>query len=131
MRILQQPRPGALCLEKCVENGVPPGPLLGQLKNGIDITLPNGKKIFANDVKAPDDPGPIFIIIDIPSTEFIPSLNDLKNVFAKYQGTAEEESACLVVHFTPQSVMETSVYQQFMGRFSKYTKHLILNASNK
>lgn len=56
-----QPRPGALSLEKCVEHGVPPGPLLGKLKIGEDITLESGVVVQSVDVREPDDPGPIFI----------------------------------------------------------------------
>lgn len=56
-----QPRPGALNLRKCVEMGVPPGPLLGKLKNGEVITLPNGTTVCSKDVCEPDDPGPTFI----------------------------------------------------------------------
>lgn len=56
-----QPRPGALNLSKCVEMGVPPGPLLGKIKGGEDITLPNGKTVSSKDVCEPDDPGPLFI----------------------------------------------------------------------
>uniref|UniRef100_A0A1B0CS85 ribonuclease Z n=1 Tax=Lutzomyia longipalpis TaxID=7200 RepID=A0A1B0CS85_LUTLO len=56
-----KPRPGVLSLEKCVDRGVPPGPLLGQLKNGIDVTLPNGVLVKADEVRGPDDKGPLFI----------------------------------------------------------------------
>lgn len=56
-----QPRPGTLILEKCVEYGVPPGPLLGKLKSGEDITLPSGVLVKAADVREPNDPGPVFI----------------------------------------------------------------------
>lgn len=56
-----QPRPGALSLEKCVEKGVPPGPLLGQLKNGNDVTLENGTVVKADDVRGISDPGPVFM----------------------------------------------------------------------
>lgn len=55
------PRPGALNLEACVERGVPPGPLLGRLKAGKDITLPDGRIVKSSDVTSPDDPGPVFI----------------------------------------------------------------------
>lgn len=56
-----QPRPGALDLDKCVKQGVPPGPLLGKLKNGEDVTLTNGTVVKSCDVCEPDDPGPLFI----------------------------------------------------------------------
>lgn len=56
-----QPRAGALSLDKCVKMGVPPGPLLGRLKGGEDITLPNGVVVKSSDVCEPDEPGPVFI----------------------------------------------------------------------
>lgn len=56
-----QPRPGALSLDKCVKYGVPPGPLLGELKSGQDVTLKSGVVVKAKDVCEPDDPGPVFI----------------------------------------------------------------------
>lgn len=56
-----QPRPGALNLEKCVDFGVPPGPLLGRLKNGEEVTLQSGAVVKPSDVCEPDDPGPVFI----------------------------------------------------------------------
>lgn len=54
-------RPGTLLLERCVEKGVPPGPLLGRLKSGQDVTLENGTVVKSSDVCSPDDPGPVFI----------------------------------------------------------------------
>lgn len=56
-----KPRPGALSLEKCLQLGVPKGPLLGKLKNGETVTLENGTIVYPSDVKEPDDPGPIFL----------------------------------------------------------------------
>lgn len=56
-----QSRPGTLCLEKCMEKGVTPGPLLGQLKAGSDITLPDGTVVLSKDVCSPPTPGPTFI----------------------------------------------------------------------
>lgn len=56
-----KPKLGMLNLTRCVERGVPPGPLLGKLKNGEDVTLPDGTIVYANDVRDPDDPGPVFL----------------------------------------------------------------------
>jgi len=55
------PRAGTLRLEKCLEKGVKPGPLLGQLKAGIDITLSDGTIVLSKDVCSPATPGPTFI----------------------------------------------------------------------
>lgn len=55
------PRAGTLSLEKCVEKGVKPGPLFGQLKAGRDITLPDGTVVLSKDVCSPTTPGPVFL----------------------------------------------------------------------
>lgn len=56
-----QEKPGALSLEKCVQLGVPPGPLLGKLKAGEEVVLENGRVIKPEEVCEPNDLGPIFI----------------------------------------------------------------------
>lgn len=56
-----KPKLGTLSLERCVDKGVPPGPLLGKLKNGEDIILANGETVLAADVRDPDDPGPVIL----------------------------------------------------------------------
>jgi ribonuclease Z len=52
---------GTLLLDKCVDLGVPKGPLLGKLKNNIPVTLEDGRVIDPRDVRSPDDPGKSFI----------------------------------------------------------------------
>lgn len=56
-----KPKLGHLNLEACVEKNIPPGPLLGRLKAGEDVTLPDGTLVRAKDVKSPDEPGAVFI----------------------------------------------------------------------
>ncbi len=56
-RIEQKPLPGALQFEKAINLGVPKGPLLGQLKNGLDVTLEDGTIIRSDDVTEPPKEG--------------------------------------------------------------------------
>lgn len=130
---MQQPRAGTLDLLKCVEKGVPPGPLLGELKNGKSVKLPDGTVVHTKDVCSANDPGPIFILLDIPSVEFLDSFKEKEQMFAAHQETAtsEDEIASLVVHFSPQNVIDDPVYQNFMRKFAKSTKHLVVNETNK
>lgn len=37
------------------------GPLLGILKNGEDVQLPDGNVVYSKDVTFPDEIGPVFI----------------------------------------------------------------------
>lgn len=126
-----QPRPGALDLEKCVKKGVPPGPLLGKLKSGESVVLANGNVVESKDVRDPDDPGPVFIVVDCPTEEYLNSLMENEE-FAKHQATAtiNEDLALVVVHFSPKHVMENEKYKAWIERFSLSTQHLVINDYN-
>lgn len=125
-------RPGALSLEKCLELGVPKGPLLGKLKNGEIITLDNGNVVNPADVCDPDDPGPIFIVLDIPSVDYLDCLQNAE-LIQKLQSEklTADEIPVLVLHFSPESVMRSTQYQEFISKFSSTTQHLILNECNR
>lgn len=125
-----KPRPGPLNLEKCVEHGVPPGPLLGLLKNGIDVTLENGTLVKSADVSEANENPLSFIFLDIPSVEFLGNLekhNDLL-VNAKINPDNTPELA-LVIHFAPIEVLNNNVYKTFLEKFAPSTQHIFLNSS--
>ncbi|XP_055639990.1 ribonuclease Z, mitochondrial [Toxorhynchites rutilus septentrionalis] len=124
---------GQLSLEKCVDRGVPPGPLLGQLKNGNDVTLPNGSVVKSSDVRGPNDPGPVFIFLDIPCEAYLKDLEEKNSHFEPYQSTASEDSnqAMYVLHFSTLEVMRTAEYKKFMDKFSPSTRHIALNEINR
>ncbi|XP_071519482.1 ribonuclease Z, mitochondrial-like [Panulirus ornatus] len=125
------PKAGALQLEKCVRAGVPPGPLLGELKRGQDVTLPNGTVVKAANVTGPDDPGPVFIVIEAPTEAYLDALLENPS-FTKYQstGTCEGDLAEVVVHFSPSKVIADSRYQEWMARFSLSTNHIFINGAS-
>lgn len=55
------PRRGKLIIDKCINYGIPPGPLLDMLKHGKDITKPDGTVVRSKDVVQPDTPKTTFI----------------------------------------------------------------------
>lgn len=55
------PRRGKLLINKCIDFGVPPGPLLEMLKNGMDVTKPDGTIVRSKDVVQPDSSKTTFI----------------------------------------------------------------------
>ncbi|XP_054731116.1 ribonuclease Z, mitochondrial [Anastrepha obliqua] len=122
-----KPRPGALNLVKCVERGVPPGPLLGQLKNGCDVKLPDGTIVYSKDVSEPSETALSFVFLDIPSEEYLPALQARADLFRTLQQESENEVA-LVVHFTPAHLRENNCYRSFMENFTPRTQHLYLNS---
>ncbi|CAF4900678.1 unnamed protein product [Pieris macdunnoughi] len=121
-------RLGTLDLEKCVEMGVKPGPLLGQLKCGQDVVLPDGTLVMSKDVKTPDDPGPVFIVLELPDIKWLK-----EDEFAAHfdNGTNPSENIpTVIVHYTPPHVFHHPKYQAFMSLFGTNTQHLILNGQN-
>ncbi|XP_077300737.1 ribonuclease Z [Arctopsyche grandis] len=124
---------GTLDLQKCVSKGVKPGPMLGLLKSGQNVTLPDGTVINANDVKTPDEPGALFIVIDIPSVEYLDNLLESED-FKMHQEktlTNPKDIPDVIVHFTPDDILKTEKYQSFMDSFSASTNHLLINEGNE
>ncbi|KYN43501.1 Ribonuclease Z, mitochondrial [Trachymyrmex septentrionalis] len=126
------PRAGTLSLEKCIEKGVKPGPLLGQLKTGADITLPDGTVVLSKDVCSPATPGPTFIIVECPSENYLENFVN-HPAFVRHQtGTANKDDIpYCVIHFTPQEVMDNSRYVNWMSKFGLNTRHIVVNEENQ
>lgn len=128
-----QERPGTLDFAKCVERGVPPGPLLGRLKNGYDVQLPNGTTVLADDVRGAPSPGSVFVFIDIPDESYLPALMACE-AFKPHQKTAktEDDKALVVVHFSSEEMMENPTYKEWMNSFCESTtKHWFVNERNE
>ncbi|XP_046959324.1 ribonuclease Z, mitochondrial isoform X2 [Vanessa cardui] len=121
-------RLGTLVLEKCVELGVKPGPLLGQLKSGQDVVLPDGKLVRSKDVKTPDDPGPVFIVLEVPDISYLKESEFAAHFDDKVN--PPENIPTIVVHYTPPHVFNHPKYRAFMSQFGAATRHLALNAHN-
>ncbi|KAM7346841.1 ribonuclease Z [Cochliomyia hominivorax] len=123
-----KPRPGALNLEKCVEHGVPPGPLLGLLKNGVDVTLEDGTVVRSKDVSEPNENPLSFMFLDIPTPDFLHNLEKHKSLLinSKLNPDATPEMP-LVIHFSPQEVINNNLYQSFVEKFPSQTQHIYLN----
>ncbi|XP_018366735.1 PREDICTED: ribonuclease Z, mitochondrial isoform X1 [Trachymyrmex cornetzi] len=126
------PRAGTLSLEKCLEKGVKPGPLLGQLKTGADITLPDGTVVLSKDVCSPATPGPTFIIVECPSEDYLENFVN-HPAFVRHQTgtTNKDDIPYCVIHFTPQDVMDNSRYVNWMSKFGLNTRHIVVNEENQ
>ncbi|XP_042575488.1 zinc phosphodiesterase ELAC protein 2-like [Cyprinus carpio] len=115
---------------KAKEMGLPVGtaaigPIIEALKAGKTVTH-DGKEIRPEELCTPADPGPVFIVVDCPSEDFIQPLCT-NHVFQRYQTGGSEDSAALVVHMTPESVLDTEEYKSWMERFPSSTEHLVMN----
>ncbi|BET01573.1 zinc phosphodiesterase [Nesidiocoris tenuis] len=126
-----QPKPGSLCLEKCVEAGIKPGPMLGRLKSGEDVVLDDGRIVRSADVTQLPDPGPVFLVIECPDESFLDNLVEEPSLHRYQVGRASaEEMPMLIAHFAPSHIIENPKYKEWMDKFSTSTHHVILNESN-
>nr|XP_023017824.1 ribonuclease Z, mitochondrial [Leptinotarsa decemlineata] len=79
----------------------------------------------------PDDPGPVFVVVDCPTLEYIDSLLSSEAI-KRHQDSAkcDEDLASVVVHFTPKEVVSDTRYKQWIDKFSPSTQHIMLNEFN-
>ncbi|XP_077058344.1 zinc phosphodiesterase ELAC protein 2 [Siphateles boraxobius] len=121
---------GNFLVLKAKEMGLPVGtaaigPIIEALKAGNTVTH-DGKEIRPEELCTPADPGPVFIVVDCPSEDFIQPLCT-NHILQRYQSGGSEDSAALVVHMTPESVLNTDQYKSWMERFPSSTEHLVMN----
>ena len=111
------PKLGVLLIEKCVELGVPVGPLLGQLKEGHDVTLDDGRLIHARDVCSEDEVGPIFLVVECPDRSYLDNFVTNEKLKAYHAGSAK-----VVVSFIPLNYLNTAIIRipQLKVQFSLY-----------
>uniref|UniRef100_A0A669BHD7 Zinc phosphodiesterase ELAC protein 2 n=1 Tax=Oreochromis niloticus TaxID=8128 RepID=A0A669BHD7_ORENI len=124
------PKKGNFLVAQAKELGLPVGtaaigPIIAALKDGKSI-VHEGKEIRPEQVCTPTDPGPVFIIVECPSEEFLGALFEVVTP-SRYQTGGTDDPAALVVHMTPESVLKTDQYKKWMERFPSTTEHLILN----
>ncbi|XP_067237338.1 zinc phosphodiesterase ELAC protein 2 isoform X1 [Chanodichthys erythropterus] len=124
------PKKGNFLVLKAKEMGLPVGtaaigPIIDALKAGKTVTH-DGKEIQPEELCTPADPGPVFIVVDCPSEDFIQPLCT-NHTIQRHQTGGSEDSAALVVHMTPESVLNTDQYKSWMERFPSSTEHLVMN----
>lgn len=121
-RIEQKPLKGELLVDKALALGVPKGPLLGKLKNGNDVTLPNGDIVHSYEVTAPDKPG--FILTILGDTKYCENsirLSENADIVI-HEATFDHETEHLAASYGHATNTEAATVAKQAG-----AKHLILN----
>lgn len=76
-------------------------------------------QVHPSDVMGPSSPGPIFILVDCPSSAYMQSLLSSRELCLLQEnstGTSSKQ-VTLVVHVSPASVTKEPAYQKWMTRF--------------
>lgn len=71
-------------------------------------------------------------VVECPSDDYLESFVN-HPAFARHQtGTANEDVIpYCIVHFTPQKVMDSPRYVNWMGKFGLRTRHIVVNEENE
>ncbi|XP_017757933.1 PREDICTED: ribonuclease Z, mitochondrial isoform X2 [Eufriesea mexicana] len=124
------PKQGKLLIDKCIDFGIPPGPLLHKLKSGQDVTKEDGTIVYSKDVVDPEKPITTFIVVECPTREYLDSLvNDPTLLMYQRKELMKEDVFC-IFHFTPEKVFTEQRYQDWLNAFGSNTQHIILNDEN-
>ncbi|XP_030063862.1 zinc phosphodiesterase ELAC protein 2 [Microcaecilia unicolor] len=124
------PKKGNFLVVKAKELGLPVGtkaivPIVAAVKAGKSVVF-EGKEILPEEVCTPMEPGSVFIVLECPNEAFVDSICE-NEMLTRYQEGKSENPVALVVHITPESVLQNNTYKQWMERFGPATEHLILN----
>jgi len=120
-----RPKPGKLDVNKCIEKGVKPGPMLGLLKSGKDVTLDDGTIVRSNDVVGDTAPPSNFVVLDIPEMEYLDSLE-------RNEKLKRIKNLQTVFHFSPQDVVTSDRYKKWIKEISMENEninHVLMNES--
>uniref|UniRef100_A0A8B9SC58 Zinc phosphodiesterase ELAC protein 2 n=1 Tax=Apteryx owenii TaxID=8824 RepID=A0A8B9SC58_APTOW len=127
------PKKGKFLAAKAQELGLPVGtpaifPIITALKNGESVAF-EGRELLPEELCTPTDPGPVFIVLECPHEGFVDAVCE-NDTFRRYQEGLPENQVALVIHMTPESVLQDSRYQQWLERFGRGTQHLVLNENS-
>ncbi|GAB1610816.1 zinc phosphodiesterase ELAC protein 2-like [Argonauta hians] len=113
--------------EKCVELGIPVGPLLGILKSEKPVTLDSGTTIHPDQVLSDvEKPYPL-LVLECPGVEYLDSVLSNDTLASLQSSTVDPVD--VVVHMSSVDILSHPRYQQWMNRFPPSTSHLIVNES--
>jgi len=130
-------------MKKALSLGVPQGPLLGKLKGGHAVTLPDGRVIEPSACVEGGTAGAVVVLLACPSRQHITGLaaHDLwkslpppPTASPVAQGPKGEEQpvrADLVVHFAGRDVLSDGAYVALTNRISRAAgaTHILLHQS--
>jgi len=121
---------GQLNVEKCREFKVPIGPLLGKLKGGEDVTLPDGRLVKSSEVCEPPKRGTTFIVIDCPDISHIEEVISNRHLCELRSTKDDDRQVDLVIHFGAEEVSNHPKYRDWIHSFPEACKHWMVKNSS-
>uniref|UniRef100_A0A915Q6Z6 ribonuclease Z n=1 Tax=Setaria digitata TaxID=48799 RepID=A0A915Q6Z6_9BILA len=118
----------SLDIKKIKQLKIPGGPHMKQLKDGIDIRLPDGRFIKAEDVLSDLKAKPMHscLIVECSDIRKLPSLRN-NTLLRDYNNGSK--ILRYIVHFTENSILNTEEYKAWMTSFDESAEHIVVNGT--
>ncbi|KAJ3154010.1 Zinc phosphodiesterase ELAC protein 2 [Geranomyces variabilis] len=116
---------GKFLVDKANELGVPPR-FFGRLCDKKEYVAEDGTTVVWQQVMEPDRPGPVFIVVDCPSTDYIAGI-DSDERFAKHYTNVTTQPVSLIIHILGDDVIDSPTYRTWMKKFGETTEHIIIS----
>ncbi|GAB4820364.1 hypothetical protein N2152v2_007410 [Parachlorella kessleri] len=122
------PIPGKFLPKKAAQLGVPSGPLYGKLARGETVTTAGGKVVTPEEVMEPSTPGPVILVVDCPSQEFVEGLVSAP-ALARWAHPENRDKVACVVHLGERGVTRLPAYRAWLASFGGGTTHMLVGES--
>ncbi|KAE8884621.1 hypothetical protein PF005_g18931 [Phytophthora fragariae] len=119
---------GKFLVDRAVALGVPKGKLFGQLHQGKDVTLPDGRVVKSSDCVLPSVPAAGCVIVSCPTTAHVEALVSSEG-FKRYrevEGQAPEMQVEVVFHLGGMDVLRHPKYVEWTRSFGAQARHVLL-----
>ncbi|CAI5742925.1 unnamed protein product [Peronospora destructor] len=119
---------GKFLVNQAVALGVPKGKLFGQLHQGKDVTLPDGRVVKSCDCVLPSVPGAACVIVSCPTTAHVEALVG-SNGFDRYrerEGKSAQVVVEVVFHLGGGEVLRYPKYAEWARGFGNQARHVLL-----
>ncbi|ETO77223.1 hypothetical protein F442_07547 [Phytophthora nicotianae P10297] len=122
-----RPQRGKFLVEKAKALGVPKGKLFGQLHQGKDVTLPDGKVVKSSDCVLPSAPAAACVVVSCPTIAHVDALVSSEG-FNRYKETEGKDQVQVevVFHLGSLDVLRHPKYAEWTRSFGAQARHVLL-----
>ncbi|KAI9920279.1 hypothetical protein PsorP6_015817 [Peronosclerospora sorghi] len=124
-----KPQKGKFLVEKAMALGVPKGKLFGQLHQGKDVTLADGRVVQSRDCVLPSIPATACLVISCPTLGHVDTLVSQAR-FRRYQeinGQSAQVQVQVLFHLGNLNVLHSPKYTKWVQTFGPQAQHVLLH----
>ncbi|CAJ0601391.1 unnamed protein product [Cylicocyclus nassatus] len=114
---------------KLIALKVPKGPLIGKLKNGEAVQLPDGREILPDDVfscESPKEERPRALFFECSGEAHVKAISENSVIQQFINGT---ECIDHVVHLSEENIIQLPSYAEFVASLGSNCRHVVVNSS--